>query len=72
MAYYVSNLYDKNVILDLYLVNFFSYNVVENEAHFLLERPLNNLIRDNFPSLFEECSSKKPQVFLSVRPSSWH
>ena len=35
------------------LCHFFLYNVVENEAHFVLECPLNNPIRDKFQSLFE-------------------
>ena len=35
------------------LCHFCSYNVVENEAHFVLECPLYNSIRDKFQSLFE-------------------
>ena len=32
---------------------FCSYNVIENETHFVLECPLYNPIRHNFPSVFE-------------------
>jgi len=38
---------------DKRLCNFCSYNVVENEAHFVLECPLYSSIRDKFQSLFE-------------------
>ena len=36
------------------LWHFFSYNVVESEAHIMLECPLYNPIRDKFQSLFEK------------------
>jgi hypothetical protein len=35
------------------LCHFSFYNVIENEAHFVLECPLYNPIRDKLPSLFE-------------------
>ena len=35
------------------LCHFCSYDIVENEAHFVLECPLYNSIRDKFQSLFE-------------------
>ena len=34
---------------DARLCHFFSYNAIENEAHFMLECPLHNPIRDKFP-----------------------
>ena len=33
-------------------VNFAFYNAIENKAHFVLEYPLYNLIRDKLPSIF--------------------
>ena len=38
---------------DTILCHFCSYNGIENEAHFVLECPLYNRIRNKFPSLFE-------------------
>jgi hypothetical protein len=38
---------------DTGLCHFCSYNTVENEAHYVLECPLYDPIRDKFPSLFE-------------------
>ena len=35
------------------LCHFYSYNAVENEAHFVLGYPLYNPITNKFPSLFE-------------------
>ena len=52
--------------------HFCSYNAIENEAHFVLEYPLYNPIRDKFPSIFQERSSREPQVFLLIRPTSEH
>ena len=36
------------------LCHFCSYNVVENETHYVLECPLYNSIRDKFQSLFKK------------------
>ena len=38
---------------DKRLCHFCSYNAVENEAYFVLECPLHNPIRDQFPPIFE-------------------
>ena len=38
---------------DTRLCHFCSYNAVENEAHFMLECPIYNPIKDKFPSLFK-------------------
>ena len=38
---------------DNQLYHFCSYNVVENETHFVLNYPLYNYIRDKFSSLFQ-------------------
>ena len=47
---------------DTKLCHFYSYDAVENEAHFVLECPLYNPIRDKFPSLFED---KVPRILKS-------
>jgi hypothetical protein len=41
------------VSLPYKLCHFCSYDAIENEAHFVLDCPLNNPIEDKFPSLFE-------------------
>ena len=41
------------IFRDTRLCHFFSYNVIGNEAHFVLECPLHNPSRDKSPSLFE-------------------
>jgi hypothetical protein len=42
----------------------FSYNAVENLAHFVLECPLYRSIRDKFPSQFENVILGSLKVFL--------
>ena len=41
------------------LCHFCSYTVVEKEAHFVLECPPYNFIRDKFQSLLEESSTRE-------------
>ena len=38
------------------LCHFCSYTVIESKAHFVLECPMYNPLRANFPSVFEKCS----------------
>ena len=54
---------------DTRLCHFCSYNVVENEAHFVLKCPLNDPIRDKFPSLFEKLF-EGASTLSSIRPTS--
>ena len=51
-------------ILD-YLI-FCSYNAIENEAHFVLECPLYNLIRDKFPSQFKNVVPRSLKLFFQL------
>lgn len=47
-----------------------SYEAVENEAHVLLDYPLSNPIKDEFPSLNEDVSSmKEPQILCAIGPT---
>jgi hypothetical protein len=46
--------------------HFCSYNAVENEAHFVLECPLCNHVRDKFPSLFENVVLENLKSFLQL------
>jgi hypothetical protein len=55
---------------DTRLCHFCSYDAIENEAHFMLECPLYNLIKDKFPSLFENIAPGSLKSFLSIRPTS--
>ena len=48
-----------------------SNHAIENETHFVLECSLNNPMRDKFPSILEKHSSKEPQLFLSIKPTSY-
>ena len=41
-----------------------SYNVVNNKAHFVLEFPLYNPIKDEFPSLFENVVLGSLEIFF--------
>ena len=50
----------------LLICHFYSYNVIENEAHFVLECPLYNFSRIEFRSLFENVVLRS----LSIEPSS--
>ena len=51
---------------DTRLCRFCSFNVVENEAHFVLECPLYNPIRDQFPSLFENIVPGSLKFFFQL------
>ena len=51
---------------DTKLCHFCSYYAIENEAHFVLEYPLYNLIRDKFPSLFENAISRSLKSFFQL------
>ena len=54
------------IFRDTRLCHFCSYNVVENEARFVLERPLHKSIRDEFPSLFENVIIGNPKSFFQM------
>ena len=45
-------------------MSFCSYTAIENEAHFVLECPLNNPIRDKFPSRFENVVPRSLKCFF--------
>ena len=47
-------------------MSFCSYNAIENEAHFVLECPLNNPIRDKFPSQFENVVPRSLECFFRL------
>ena len=51
---------------DTRLCQFCSYYVVENEAHFVLEWPLYNPIRHEFPSLFENVVLGSLKSFVQI------
>ena len=51
---------------DTRLCHFCFYNEVGNEAHFVLERPLHNPIRDKFPSLFENVVLGSLKSFIQM------
>ena len=48
------------------LYHFCSYDVVENEAHFVLECPLDNSSRKKFQSLFEHAVLESLKSFFQV------
>ena len=48
---------------DSRLCHFYSYNAIENEAHFVLEWPLSNPIGDKFSSQFENVVPKDLKFF---------
>ena len=48
------------------LCHFCSYNVVENEAHFVFECPLCNFIRDRFHSLIEKVVLRSFKSFIQL------
>ena len=50
---------------DARLCHFYSCNAFENEAHFMLECPLYNLLRDKFPSLFENVVLESLKYFFN-------
>ena len=54
------------ISIDTRLCHFCSYNAVENEAHFMLECPLYNPIRDKFPSLFENVVPRSLKSFFPL------
>ena len=48
------------------LWHFCSYNIAGNEAHFVLECPPHNLVRDKFPSLFKNVVLESLNSFFSL------
>jgi hypothetical protein len=51
---------------DTRICHFCSYYAIENEAHFMLESPLYNPIRDKFPSPFENVVSGSLESFFQL------
>ena len=51
---------------DTRLCHFWSHNVVENEAHFVLECPLYNPIKNKFSSLFKEVIQESLKSFFQL------
>jgi hypothetical protein len=51
---------------DTRLCHFCSYNVIENEAYFVLECPLYNPIRDKFPSQFKNVVPSSLKLFFQL------
>ena len=54
------------IFRDTSLCHFCSYNVVENEAHFVLECPLYKLIRVNFSTLFDNVVLGSLKYFIQL------
>jgi hypothetical protein len=59
---------DERLSLSLEIPDYatFAPDAIENEAHLVLERPLYNLIKDKFPSLFENVIPRSLKSFFQL------
>ena len=60
------------ISIDTRLCHFLSFDVLENEAHFMLECPFYNPNRDKFPSLLENIVSRSLKPFFQLDQGGYY